>query len=131
MKRKTKSSEAKQAQAIGLLLTGNSTAEVASQIGVTQRTVQNWCSDDMEFIAQLRSAESEAVTVASRRLASVASSAIDTIEEIMSHPLSKAPTRLQAADLALSYLFRFRDIVSIETRLAALEESIKHVNEKY
>ena len=88
--------------------------------GVPLRTLHNWLNEP-EFVAALRRAESEAITLAMRRLVTVAPAAVAVIVSVMADSKTSASLRLRAAGQVLDTLQRLREMHDFEERLAALE----------
>jgi hypothetical protein len=105
-----------------LLKTGNVTM-AAEAAHVARWTVHRWLHE-ATFAASLAEAESEALAELSRRLIGLGDKAGDTLEAAMNDELAPRSTRLRAADVTLSHLLRLRELVTLEERVAALEEAI-------
>jgi hypothetical protein len=120
----TKTTKTRQARMIAALLDPRHRSQEAAceAAGVPLRTLHNWLRDDPEFIASLRRAESEAITLAMRRLTSVAPDAVAVIVSIMIDPKTSASVRLRAAGQVLDTLQKLRELHEFEARLAALED---------
>ena len=115
----------KQAKAIGALLSSKTVAEAAQQAEVGERTLTRWLSSDLQFRQALSLAEGDLIDSASRRLLQIQTGAIDTIEGMLADDAEVSDAvRLRAAQAALDYLFKMRELRQIEQRLAALEQAM-------
>jgi hypothetical protein len=114
----------RQARMIAALLDPQHRSQEAAceAAGVPLRTLHNWLRDDPEFMASLRRAEGEAITLAMRRLVTVAPAAVGVIVSVMADQKVSASLRLRAAGQVLDTLQRLREMHDFEQRLAALEE---------
>lgn len=115
----------KQAKAIGALLSSKTVAEAAQQAEVGERTLTRWLSSDSQFRQALSLAEGDLIDSASRRLLQIQTGAIDTIEGMLADDAEVSDAvRLRAAQAALDYLLKMRELRQIEQRLAALEQAM-------
>jgi len=73
----------------------------------------------------LHAAEAEALAESTRRLVNLSGQALDTITEVMTDETAPAAVRLRAADTVLARLLQLRELVTLEDRIAALEENAK------
>jgi hypothetical protein len=94
-------------------------AAACDAAGVPPRTLANWMAED-DFQDALRSAESQLVGHAARRLLTLTDAAIAALAEELS-PYSKPQHSLRAAELVLSHVLRWRELGDLEARIAALE----------
>lgn len=115
-----------QAKAMSALLTGKNQAEAAQDAGVHVRTLQRWLAEDAIFIASLRAAEADAVNVAARGLAGLAGDAVSTLREVLTTVSYHPAVRLKAAGDVLGNLLKLRELVTLEERIAAIEEAIQN-----
>ena len=115
----------KQARAVSALLSSKTVAEAAQQAEVGERTLTRWLSSDLQFRQALSLAEGDLIDSASRRLLQIQTGAIDTIEGMLADDAEVSDAvRLRAAQAALDYLFKMRELRQIEQRLAALEQAM-------
>lgn len=110
-----------QTRAIAALMTSRTQGEAAKAAGVKLRSIQRW-SREPEFLSALRSAESEAISQAVRRLSSLATEAAEALAAVMRDPETPASVRVGAARGILTALLPLREQVTLEERIAALEE---------
>lgn len=108
-----------QRKAIEALLTCGNVASAALAADVGRTTVYRWLKEDY-FIAELRSAEQEAVASLSRALAGLGDSAAEALRAAL-HPEQKITTRLRASEIVIGNLLRLRELVELEERIRALE----------
>jgi len=113
----------RQRRAIAALLATGDKNDAAEQAGVSRRTLYRWMHQD-EFRAELVQAETAALDELSRQLVRLAALAVETLERAMANAETDGQ-RIRAADIVLSRLLQLRELVSIETRLAALERTMK------
>ena len=114
----------RQHKALRALLSENTVAKAAVASGVGESTIYKWLTDPL-FRAALAQAEGEAVAAAGRRLAALAESALDTVADVMADPTTPAPVRVRAAEVILSNLLKYREIVGFEGRLTDLEKELR------
>ena len=114
----------RQHKALRALLSENTVAKAAVASGVGESTIYKWLGE-AAFRAALAQAEGEAVAAAGRRLAVLAENALDELARSMADPMTPAPTRVRAAEVILNNLLRYREIVTFEARLTALEQEMR------
>jgi len=108
---------------IAVLLQARNIADAAITAGVPLRSLTRWLTDP-EFKKELTAAEDALIADATRRMASLADGAIDTLEEIRANPEALASSRLRAAQTELDYLLKMRELRALEIRLAELEIAV-------
>jgi hypothetical protein len=111
----------KQKKAIAALLNARDLQSAAQQAGVSERTIYRWMDEDPGFLDDLKAAEADAIKAAGRRLVGAAESAITVILYVMLQNQNPPGVRLRAAQGILDQLIKFRNLDSIEERIAALE----------
>ncbi|MCA9905119.1 MAG: hypothetical protein KC547_14790 [Anaerolineae bacterium] len=109
--------------AIEALLTNRTKTAAAEAAGVSRRTLGRWLVDP-GFVADLRTAESQAVDEIGRRLAGIAATALDTLETVMTDDEVSAGVRYRAAVDVLGLFGRWREQVDTERRLMELEQRL-------
>ena len=114
----------RQLRAINALLTRPTVTAAATVLGVAPSTVYRWLTEP-PFRAALAQAEGEAVAAAGRRLAVLAETALDELGRAMIDPTNPAPVRVRAAEIVLTHLLKYREIVGFEARLADLEKEMR------
>lgn len=113
----------RQKRAIASLLSTQTISEASGMTGVSTRTLQRWLLDPT-FRAELTKQETEALSVVSRRLVTLADVAVETIKDILSDREIPAGVKLRASEAVLSNLLRLRELVDLDKRLTALEGRI-------
>ena len=119
------STKTRQTKLIAALLDPANTSQGAAcaAAGVPVRTLQNWLLDD-DFQDVLRTAESQLVDHAARRLLALTDGAIAALAEELK-PYSKPQHSLRAAELVLSHVLKWRELGELEDRIAALETKLQ------
>lgn len=113
----------KQFKAIAALLLVGNVKDAAESIGVGRRTLVRWM-DDPTFRGALQNAETEVVRAATRRLIGGTEKAITVIEGILENSQVSDTVRLRAAGMILDCSAKWREQVTLEERLTALEEQL-------
>ena len=108
-----------QRKAIEALLTCGNVASAALAADVGRTTIYRWMKEDY-FIAELRTAEQEAVAGLARALAGLGDGAAEALRDALK-PDQKITVRLRASEIVTANLLRLRELVTLEERLAALE----------
>ena len=114
-----------QRRGVAALLTSKTRAEAAVSARVTVRTLARWMHDPA-FVAALHQAEAAALSEAGRWLVRLAQKALEAVEGVLDDKDAPAWLRMQAAQTVLAAVLRWRELTSIEERLAALEEAQSH-----
>lgn len=108
-----------QRKAIEALLTCGNVASAALAADVGRTTIYRWMKDDL-FVAELRSAEQEAVAGLARALAGLGEGATDALRAAMKED-QKITVRLRASEIVIGNLLKLRELVELEERIRALE----------
>lgn len=111
-----------QRKAIETLLTTGSVAAAALAAGVHRSTLYKWQADG-DFVAALREAEAQAVAGLARSLAGLGEGAAQALYEALQGD-QKITVRLRASEIVTDRLLKLRELVSLEERIAALEEKL-------
>ena len=122
----------KQRKAIAALLSERDVKSAAEAAGVALRTMFRWM-DDPDFQAELKAAESAAISSAIRRLAHLSGTAVNTLQEIMESEKDLPPgarVKGAAANIVLSRLIPLKELADLESRLAAVEEALRNQPER-
>ena len=101
------------------LLTCGDVSAAASAAGVARSSVYRWMREPA-FVAELRSAEAMAVDSLSRSLAGLGHLAASALRDALTDP--KMSIRLRASEVIIGNLLKLRELVSLESRIAELEE---------
>lgn len=110
----------RQRRAVAALLSARDIKAAAAAANVGYNTLRTWL-DDPAFVAELRSAEGQAIDAATRRLIDLQGQAIDALAEVLGSGASAA-VKVRAAAVVLDGLLRLRELRNIEERLSRLEE---------
>ncbi len=113
----------KQNRAITALVSSRGIRQASQVTEIPERTLYRWLRQPA-FRAALTEAESLAVEHAARRITALSDQAVNVLEHAMSDR-TPMTIRLRAAQSVLEYLLKLRELVSIEERLARLEEQLK------
>jgi len=110
----------RQKRMITALITSKNIGEACGKSGVSRSTLARWMLQNM-FLKALIVAEQGAISEASRSLIAGQEDALETLRLLMTSGESEMVKR-QAANDWLNHLFKYRELVDIEIRLARLEE---------
>jgi transposase-like protein len=113
----------KQRQAIPALLASGTVTAAAEAAGISRETLYRWLRTDAQFRAELHAAEALALAETTRRLVALSGHALTTITGVMLDATEPGAIRLRAADVILQRLLQLRELVTLEDRITALEES--------
>lgn len=109
----------RQRRSIAALLTERSLPDAARLANVGERTLYRWL-EQPGYQKALRSAETEVIDAASRRLLIGQGKALDTLSKLMTSAESES-VRRQAARDWIDLWLKIREFASFENRLAELE----------
>lgn len=112
----------KQNKAITALLSERTAKAAAHTAGVGERTLFTWLADK-DFRAALKSAESDALEMVTRRLSAGQALALDTLETLITKAKHES-TKLTACVSWLNMFIKYRDMKDIDERLTRLEEAM-------
>lgn len=112
----------KRRKAVEALLSTGEVSAAAREAGVRRETLHRWLREPA-FLAEVRKAEATALDELSRLLVRLGRTAAATLAKAMSDPAAPYPTRVRAADAALSRLLQLRELAQLEARVQALEEA--------
>lgn len=115
----------KQLKALAVLFDTGDVSQAATAAGVNRSTFYRWVNEDSLFQAAMAETEAQALAFLSGRLVSLAKKATTVIEEVLDSKTATTAQRLRAADIVLANLLRVRELVTLEQRLAAIEERLK------
>jgi hypothetical protein len=116
--------EHKQEEAIAALLTCPTILAAAAQVGVSERTLFRWLSDDAGFQASYREAKRSVVQHAMTRLQQAATAAVDTLEAIMGDADKPSGSRVTAARSVLDLALKTVELEELAERVAVLERMV-------
>jgi hypothetical protein len=117
----------KHEQAISALLTQPTLAEAATTVGVGEATLRRWLQQE-SFQAAYRQARREAIGQAIARLQQVTTTAVTTLEAVMTDPGAKESARVTAARAVLELAIRAVELEDLEARMVALEQVVAGAN---
>lgn len=113
---------AKQEKAVSLLLGNHTIAEVAKQVGVTERTLYNWLRHS-DFQERLELEKKKLREQAFDKLRTTLNKAVECLENLLE---SKAESiKLRACQTILDYNIKLAEIKELEERLEKLEDAVK------
>ncbi len=118
----------KKSAALGALLSERTIVAAASKAGISERTLQNWLHDDLEFQEAYETACQLAQEAAFSHLQLVADRAISTLEENLG--ARKASDRSRAAAALLFHLERLSEKIDVSRRIRELERKIVALKHK-
>jgi hypothetical protein len=112
----------KQRKAVEALLTTGEVKAAAVEAGIHRDTLHRWLKEPV-FLDAVRQAEATALDELSRSLVGLGRTAVATIANAMSDPVTPVATRVRAADVALGRLLQLRELAQLEARVQALEQT--------
>jgi hypothetical protein len=112
----------KQRKAVEALLTTGEVKAAAVEAGIHRDTLHRWLKEPV-FLDAVRQAEAAALDELSRSLVGLGRTAVATIANAMSDPVTPVATRVRAADVALGRLLQLRELAQLEARVQALEQT--------
>ena len=118
----------RQQQAIEALLTADSKADVAAQVGVTDRTIRRWLAEPT-FRTALGAARRSALELALCDLSRVARQAARTLARRLRS--QDESVQIRAADRLLSHLVKLREVLDVEAELQALGERMNRIEKTH
>jgi len=107
-----------------MLPTNRTLADVAREIGKTERTIQTYMADS-NFKKELANLEGQVINLATRRLLGLVDLSISTLEEIIKTG-SETNKRL-AAQAVINSLQSFKEFSDFNSRLSDLEQELSNV----
>ncbi|MFC2122748.1 phBC6A51 family helix-turn-helix protein [Bacteroidota bacterium] len=110
----------KKQRAIEALSASGNVAEAARVANVSRKTLYRWFRQS-DFTEALEVVAQESLANLSRELVRLGTQAVTTLEGAMTDTETVASTKVRAADVVLARLLQLRELVSIESRLTALE----------
>ena len=111
----------KKQRAIETLATSGNVAEAARAANVSRKTLYRWLRQS-DFTEALEVTAQESLANLSRELVRLGAQSVTTLEGAMTDTEATASTKVRAADVVLARLLQLRELVSIESRLTALEK---------
>ncbi len=114
-----KSLTTEQRKAITALLSAKNNAVAAKVAGVAERSLYRWLADP-NFKAELNAAQADLMVTATRRLTHAMGLACDVVVDTMKNGDTRS-VKLRAAQTLIAALPALHEMVSVESRLSALE----------
>lgn len=117
-----------QRRALAALLEQRDMRSAAAAACVGERTLHRWIREE-PFASALQQAQDELFSQVLRRLSHASSYALDALERSLRD--GDIPQQVRAADIILGKLLKARELLELEPRLRALENSItvEYVND--
>lgn len=112
-----------QRRALAALLECSTITGAAAACELSEKTISRYLALP-EFRAALRAAEGDLIDGAGRRLVNGQDKAIQALDSMIDDPEASASNRRLAAVAWLDYVFRYRELVNLETRLNELEAAV-------
>ena len=108
-------------RAILELLTGRTFGAAAKKVGVNERTLRKWATEDETFKAELKAAQQAMFQAGMSRIQGLTARAVDTFGELLGAD-QPATVRLGAARTVLEMGIHQHDAETIRQKLAEVEE---------
>lgn len=109
-----KSLNSKMLQALPLIVSGQSLADVAKAVNCSPGTVRNWCSGNASFKAELALLRQLLYAEATESLRSLSACAVHALAKVINDPSAMNKDVISAARVVLSHTHSVRNVVSIE-----------------
>jgi len=113
----------KQRRAITALMENRTNTDAAKDANISERQLYRWLNDPV-FKAELAKTESQAMEMASRRLAYGTKYALEVILYTMGNKHASDGLRLSAAKAWMDYFLKTRENADLSARVTALEVRI-------
>jgi len=110
----------KKQRAIEVLTTSGNVTEAARAANVSRKTLYRWLREPA-FMEALEAVTQESLATLSRSLVRLGNLAAATLARAMVDNTAATGAKVRAADIVLARLLQLRELVSIESRLARLE----------
>ncbi len=114
----------KQRRALEALFTQGDVSGAAKAAGVSRQSLYRWLGEP-GFSTALRKAESMALDGLSRTLVRLGDKAAGALEAALDDDEAPHSVKLRAADVVTGRLLQVRELVTIEQRLAAIEQALE------
>ena len=118
----------KQHRALAALLQARTIGDAAAAAQISMRQLMRWLQQP-EFVAELRKAEAEIISDAVRALVVDLSANHQTLRAIRDDETQPGSVRVRAAVALDDSLLRWRELLTIETRITELEARL-NVNQE-
>ena len=110
-----------QSHALPFLIAASSIAQGATDAGVSKKQAWEWLKNP-KFKQAISQGKEEVFSEALQQLKSAAGTAVTTLLELMQSQDERV--KLSAAEKVLGYAFKAKETYDLETRLAAIEETL-------
>jgi hypothetical protein len=117
---------ADQTQAIAALLTSKDIKTAAQNAGCSETTLHRWLREDNAFKEALKQAQNDLIDAVIRRLSSVASEALDTLQAVMTDSKTQPGVKVRSAAIILEQLVKLRQMFDLEQRVIELEKILEN-----
>jgi len=114
----------KQHKVIEALLSGATRAAAANAAGIHDRTLYKWLQDET-FTAELRKAETQAITNAQGALIGRIEENLQILDEIKRNKAATDNARIRAVQLQLETFLSWRAALITEERITAIEARLE------
>jgi transposase-like protein len=111
-------------KAVFHLVQGKTVVDVSSELGISERQVFRWLKEPA-FRNELNSLQLNGMEEVSRKLVHLASTAVDTLEDVNQNPTQKgAGIRVRLSLGVLDCIGKWNEMVDVSTRLTELERKV-------
>ena len=107
-------------KAVEVLSASGDVTSAAAVAKVSKPTVYRWLRRS-DFRSAIDAAESAALQSLASRLVSLTALALKTLEDVMSDPAAPPSAKVQASGKVLDGLLKLRELITLESRVTALE----------
>ena len=115
----------KQLAALEALITARTFGEAAKTAKVDRSTLRLWLNEDPAFRAAYKAIRAEAFDSLSLGLTALGEKAVEAYRDVLEGPaLPGAATLGRVADSIISNIFRLRELVELEERMATIEAQL-------
>lgn len=117
----------RQLKALDGLYSGLTIEAAAKEAGTTSRSLLRWLDGDATFQAAAQAIQLAAMGSIVRRLLSMATKALNSLDDLMDNPQQRgAHVKRMAARDTLYLLAKYHETLDVEQRLTALERQVKN-----
>jgi hypothetical protein len=117
-----------QIKALELLFTGQRIVDIAAEVGVDRTTIYDWLNNNANFRAAYRFLKAEQFDNLARRLLALGDKAVDAYATVLEGPaIPGAFTLSKTADSIINQIFKLKELMDIDERLAEIEARLAEV----
>lgn len=91
--------------------------DVATEVGVSPRTLRRWLHEDGKFRQALREADAEMFAMTARSLSGLVQQAIGILADTMQSREASRSEHLRAAECTLKWVLQYRDFALLSARI--------------